>query len=91
MEPMISCTGKKTQYTISNLKEGRKYYYNLFAINKQSNLTYPYGSVSKVFKSEMKTIPLKNGYGQAVLKGSEEEAIFRYKVVLAINSFYRFF
>ncbi|XP_044760433.1 protein NDNF-like isoform X2 [Coccinella septempunctata] len=80
IDPMISCLGKKTQYTISNLKEGKTYYYNLFAINKQSNLTYPYGSVSKVFKSQIKPVSLKNGYGQAVLKGSEEEAIFRYKI-----------
>ncbi|XP_045477540.1 protein NDNF-like [Harmonia axyridis] len=79
-DPMIACTGKKTQYTISNLKEGKMYYYNLFAINKQSNLTYPYGSVNKVFKGQIKPVSLKNGFGQAVLRGSEEEAIFRYKI-----------
>ncbi|KAJ8978892.1 hypothetical protein NQ317_008507, partial [Molorchus minor] len=47
--PLIACVGRKTQYTVSNLKQGETYYFNLFATNRQSNLTYPLGSISSKF------------------------------------------
>ncbi|KAL3272850.1 hypothetical protein HHI36_014311 [Cryptolaemus montrouzieri] len=80
VDPMIACTGKKLHYTILNLKEGQMYYYDLFAINKQSNLTYPYGSITSIFKSQSNPLSLKNGYGQANLKKLGDRAVFRYKI-----------
>ncbi|KAJ8948633.1 hypothetical protein NQ318_022699 [Aromia moschata] len=59
--PLIICVGRKTQYTVSNLKQGQIYFFDLFATNRQSNLTYPFGSTSTKFDNRIKPITLKDG------------------------------
>ncbi|KAK9885449.1 hypothetical protein WA026_010945 [Henosepilachna vigintioctopunctata] len=79
-DPKIACMGRKTHYSFSNLKEGQMYHYNLFALNKQSNLTYLYGSISRIFKSQTKPLSLRNGFGRANFRGLGDRAVFRYKI-----------
>ncbi|KAJ8923023.1 hypothetical protein NQ315_001571 [Exocentrus adspersus] len=59
--PLIACVGRKRQYTVSNLKQGQIYYFDLFATNNQSNLTYFFGSASTKFDSRVKPVPLRDG------------------------------
>lgn len=80
-EPMIVCVGPRTHYTLSGLKQGQMYYFNLYAINRQSNLTYPYGAAHTVFSSKLKPISLKDGKPAFTnLKKYDGKAVFRYKV-----------
>lgn len=94
---MIVCVGPKTHYTLTGLKQGQTYYFNVYAINRQSNLTYPYGSAHTVFSSKLKPISLKDGKPAFTnLKKYDGKAVFRYKVpinahkcefVLFVNNF----
>ncbi|KAF2900330.1 hypothetical protein ILUMI_05853, partial [Ignelater luminosus] len=49
-DPSITCVGSKTHLTLANLQENQKYYLDLFALNRQSNLTYIYGTTSMIRK-----------------------------------------
>ncbi|RZB39815.1 NDNF [Asbolus verrucosus] len=80
-DPVAVCVGSKTHHTLSNLKQGQNYYFNLFAINHQSNFTYPYGQTSVVFDSHFKPITVKDGKVTfANLKKLDGKAVFRYKI-----------
>lgn len=80
-DPSIFCVGRKTHYTLSNMKQGQIYYFNLFAHNRQSNLTYPLGATNTVYDSRFKPVRLKDGKATfASLKKLDGKAVFRYKV-----------
>lgn len=80
-DPRVICVGRKTHHTLTDLKHGQKYYFNLFAINHQSNLTYPYGSISSIFDGRFRHTSLKDGkITFANLKKLDGKAVFRYKV-----------
>lgn len=72
---------KKTQYTVSNLNQGVTYYFDVFAINHQSNLTYPQGSTSLKFDQRTKPTTLKDAKATfANLKKLDGKAVFKFKV-----------
>lgn len=78
----VTCVGRKTHHTINNLKPNEKYYFSIFAINRQTNFTYPYGSTSTVFYGRFRHTSLKDGKATfANLKKLDGKAVFRYKVV----------
>lgn len=78
---MIVCVGPKTHYTLAAPKQGQNYYFNVYAINRQTNLTYPYGSAHTVFSSKLKPISLRDGKPAFTnLKKFDGKAVFRYKV-----------
>lgn len=79
--PLIACVGKKKQYTVSNLKQGQTYFFDLFATNRQSNLTYFFGSTSTKFDSRIKPISLRDGKSTfANLRKFDGKVIFKFKV-----------
>ncbi|XP_044252651.1 protein NDNF-like [Tribolium madens] len=83
----VTCVGRKTYYTITNLKHNQKYYFSVFAINNQSNFTYPYGTISSIFDGRIRHTSLKDGKTTfANLKKLDGKAVFRYKVVNATES-----
>ncbi|XP_019865405.2 protein NDNF [Aethina tumida] len=80
-DPAIVCVNKKTQYTVSNLNQGVTYYFDVFAINHQSNLTYPQGSTSLKFDQRTKPTTLKDAKATfANLKKLDGKAVFKFKV-----------
>nr|CAI5843076.1 unnamed protein product [Callosobruchus analis] len=79
--PMIACVGRSTQYTTLNLKQGKHYYFEVFATDRQNNFTYPYASASLVFDGKIKPIRLKNGVSAyANLRKYDGKVVFRYKI-----------
>ncbi|CAH1964724.1 unnamed protein product [Acanthoscelides obtectus] len=79
--PIIGCVGRSTQYTTLNLKQGKNYYFQVFATDGQNNFTYPYGSASLIFDGRVKPIRLKNGISAyANLKKYDGKVVFRYKI-----------
>nr|CAH7722945.1 unnamed protein product [Callosobruchus chinensis] len=79
--PIIACVGRSTQYTTLNLKQGKNYYFEVFATDKQNNFTYPYASASLVFDGKIKPIRLKNGVSAyANLRKYDGKVVFRYKI-----------
>ncbi|EFA08046.2 protein NDNF isoform X2 [Tribolium castaneum] len=83
----VACVGRKTHHTITGLKHSQKYYFSVFAINNQSNFTYPYGTISSVFDGRFRHTSLKDGKATfANLKKLDGKAVFRYKVVNATES-----
>lgn len=82
LDPSVYCVGSRTHYTLTNLKEGYTYYFNLFAIDKQSNFTYPHGKAMDVFDNDIKPISLKDGKSTYVnLKKYDGKAVLRFKVI----------
>lgn len=78
---MIACVGNHTHYALNDLKQNQTYYFDLFAINRQSNLTYLYASSSMLFDKRVKPTTLKEGKGSFVnLKKLDGKAVFKYKV-----------
>ncbi|XP_030746972.1 protein NDNF-like [Sitophilus oryzae] len=75
----LECVGRKTQIKIPNINEGITYYFDLFALNKQSNFTYLLDSTTKKFDSKDKFIPLKDGKFVSARR-IDNKAIFRFKV-----------
>ncbi|XP_018563676.1 protein NDNF [Anoplophora glabripennis] len=79
--PLIACVGRKRQYTVPNLKQGQTYYFDLFATNRQSNLTYFFGSTSTKFDSRIKPISLRDGKSVfANLRKFDGKIVFKFKV-----------
>ncbi|VEN63532.1 unnamed protein product [Callosobruchus maculatus] len=79
--PIIACVGRSTQYTTLNLKQGKNYYFEVFATDRQNNFTYPYASTSIVFDGKIKPIRLKNGVSAyASLRKYDGKVVFRYKI-----------
>ncbi|CAH0564027.1 unnamed protein product [Brassicogethes aeneus] len=80
-DPAIICIEKKTQYTLSDLRQGQNYYFDVFALNKQSNLTYPHGKAHMVFDRRTKAITLKDGKSTFTnLRKLDGRAVFKFKV-----------
>lgn len=80
-DPIINCVGSKTHNTLTNLKQGQEYYFNLFAIDRQTNFTYPHGRTVDIFDYNIKPISLKDGKSTYInLKKFDGKAILRFKV-----------
>ncbi|XP_075230815.1 neuron derived neurotrophic factor nord [Lycorma delicatula] len=78
---VTSCVRKKTSYTIDKLETGKKYYFNVFVINKKTNLSLPYGSNTLLFDNRTHALGLKDNKPVSVsLRHFDGKAIFRYKV-----------
>lgn len=76
---MIACVGRKTHYTMVP-DPNHYYFFNIFAFNHQSNLTYLYGNTSGSFKNS-KPPSLKDGVAAFVnLKKLDGKAVYRYKL-----------
>ncbi|XP_071051923.1 protein NDNF isoform X2 [Onthophagus taurus] len=79
--PKISCVGKRTHFTLNDLQKGQNYFVDVFAINQQTNLTYPYGSTKTKFDAYIKPTSLKDGKLTFVnLKKLDGKAEFIYKL-----------
>lgn len=88
-DPTINCVNTQTQYTLSGLDHGKVYYFNLFAINLESNFTYAYGSTSLKFDGHIKPTALKDGKPNFVnLRKSDGKVVFRYKVIYITNFYF---
>lgn len=78
----ITCVGAKLSYTISNLQKGREYYFNIFAKNRRTHLSFLYAN--KFLKYETRTRPLGLRDNKPVtvnIRRLGGKAIFRYKVL----------
>ncbi|KAI4456176.1 neuron-derived neurotrophic factor [Holotrichia oblita] len=85
--PKIICTGNKTHYTLTNLQQDMNYYFNVFAINGRTNLTYLHGSAVIKFDTNVKPVSLRDGkIASANLKKLDGKAFFTYKSEKRINS-----
>lgn len=90
MDPMIYCVKSQTHYTVSNMKHGEVYYFNLFATNKQTNLSYPYGGTQMKFDNRVRPTSLKDGKLNYVnLKKNDGKTVLRYKVRIPIINLHR--
>ncbi|KAJ9579506.1 hypothetical protein L9F63_004825 [Diploptera punctata] len=78
---VIGCVGRKTSFTVSNLEHGKVYHFNLFAVNKRTNLSFPYGRTTLKYEPRSKPIGLKDGKVTSVnLKKMDGRATFKFKV-----------
>ncbi|XP_018323989.1 protein NDNF-like [Agrilus planipennis] len=88
----INCVGHHTHYTAKNMVEGLKYYFDLFAVNQQSNLTYHRGSSYLTFNKNFKPTALKDGKLSFVnLKKYDGKVTFRFKMRKIINDSLKFY
>ncbi|XP_039287878.1 protein NDNF isoform X2 [Nilaparvata lugens] len=77
----VACVKRKTSYTVSNMERGKMYYFNVFAINKKTNLTFPFGNASLLYDGRNKALGLRDNRPVTVsLRHLDGKAIFRYKV-----------
>ncbi|RZF38154.1 hypothetical protein LSTR_LSTR005515 [Laodelphax striatellus] len=77
----VACVKRKTSYTVSNMERGKFYYFNVFAINKKTNLTFPFGNASLLYDGRNKALGLRDNRPVTVsLRHLDGKAIFRYKV-----------
>ncbi|PSN56010.1 hypothetical protein C0J52_13710 [Blattella germanica] len=58
---VVGCVGRKTSFTVSNLEHGKVYHFNLFAVNKRTNLSFPYGRTTLKYEPRSKPAGLKDG------------------------------
>ncbi|XP_017778877.1 PREDICTED: protein NDNF [Nicrophorus vespilloides] len=81
VDPMIICTGKKTHYAFLKPQQNLRYYFDLFAINLQTNFTYLFASNTTMLSNKLKPASLKDGKLTFVnLKEMDGKAVFRFKV-----------
>jgi hypothetical protein len=77
----VGCVGRKTSYTVSNLEHGKVYHFNLFAVNRRTNLSFPYGRTTLKYEPRSKPAGLRDGKVSAVnLKKMDGRATFKFKV-----------
>ena len=78
----VGCVGRKTSFTVSNLEHGKVYHFNLFAVNKRTNLSFPYGRTTLKYEPRSKPAGLKDGKVTSVnLKKMDGRATFKFKVI----------
>lgn len=78
---LIKCVGPRLQYVISDLQNGNVYNFNLFAVNHQTNFSFPFSSNTFLFNRKVRPMSLKDGKPTIVnLKKMDGKAVFRYKV-----------
>ena len=79
--------GSKTSYTLSDLEHGKVYHFNLFAVNKRTNLSFPYGRTTLKYEPRTKPTGLRDGKISSVnLRKMDGRAIFKFKVTIMNNS-----
>ncbi|XP_076264368.1 neuron derived neurotrophic factor nord isoform X1 [Rhynchophorus ferrugineus] len=75
----LECVGHRTHVNIPTIIQGQLYYFDLFAINKQSNFTYLLDYATKKIDLKNKFVTLKDGKF-ANIKKITKKAIFKFKV-----------
>ncbi|XP_068082626.1 protein NDNF [Anabrus simplex] len=84
---VIGCVGRKTQYTLCDLEHGKVYHFNLFAVNKRTNLSFPYGSTTLKYEQKNRPAGLRDGKTMTVnLKQLDGRATFKFKVGKKVSS-----
>ncbi len=74
------CIGKKTTYTFHNLKQGERYFFDVFVVNPRNNRSSTYNGSSAVTKKNMKTFPAKRGKLVVVhIKKYSGHKLFKYE------------
>lgn len=77
----VGCVGRKTSYTVSNLEHGKVYHFNLFAVNRRTNLSFPYGRTTLKYEPRSKPAGLRDGKVSTVnLRKMDGTATFKFKV-----------
>lgn len=77
----VGCVGRKTSYTVSNLEHGKVYHFNLFAVNRRTNLSFPYGRTTLKYEPRSKAAGLRDGKASTVnLRKMDGRATFKFKV-----------
>ncbi|XP_046674217.1 protein NDNF-like isoform X1 [Homalodisca vitripennis] len=77
----ITCVGAGLSYTISNLEKGREYFFNIFAQNRHTNLSFLYGSKYLRYNPKLRPIGLKDNKPKTVnIRQLGGRVLFRYKV-----------
>ncbi|GFG38442.1 hypothetical protein Cfor_02476 [Coptotermes formosanus] len=77
----VGCVGSKTSYTLSNLEHGKVYHFNLFAVNRRTNLSFPYGRTTLKYEPRSKPTGLRDGKISSVnLRKMDGRATFKFKV-----------
>ena len=83
----VGCVKKKTSYTLSDLEHGKVYHFNLFAVNKRTNLSIPYGRTTLKYEPRSKPTGLRDGKISSVnLRKMDGRAAFKFKVMIIKNS-----
>ncbi|XP_046990054.1 protein NDNF [Schistocerca americana] len=78
---VVTCVGHKTQYTLCHLQHGKVYHVNLFAVNKRTNLSFPYGSTTLKYEQRARPVALRDGKRASVnLRHLDGRASFKFKV-----------
>jgi len=82
----VGCVKKKTSYTLSDLEHGKVYHFNLFAVNKRTNLSFPYGRTTLKYEPRSKPTGLRDGKISSVnLRKMDGRATFKFKVTITKN------
>jgi hypothetical protein len=67
---------------MSNLQKGRNYFFNIFAINKQTQLSFLYATAALKYDPKLKPMGLKDNKPITVnIRKMGGRALFRYKVM----------
>jgi hypothetical protein len=78
---VVGCVKKKTSYTLSDLEHGKVYHFNLFAVNKRTNLSIPYGRTTLKYEPRSKPTGLRDGKISSVnLRKMDGRVTFKFKV-----------
>ena len=78
-EAFYSCIGSKTTFTFLNAIPGHQYFFDVFVVNKQQNMTSAYKGTNATTEDHSKEIALKDGKVHlAFLKRTRPQRTFTY-------------
>lgn len=80
-ETYLTCIGDKTSYTVNNLLPGKRYYMDVFVVNKVTNHSTAYHGARVKTQPSRKRIRIKDGkVVTAFIKGGKGSNLFHYKL-----------
>nr|CAD7575777.1 unnamed protein product [Timema californicum] len=78
---VVECVRGRTHHTLHNLEHGKVYHFNLFAVNRRTNLSFSYGNTTLKYEHGNKPTSLKDGKVSSVnFRKLNGRAIFKFKV-----------
>nr|CAD7205448.1 unnamed protein product [Timema douglasi] len=78
---VLECVRGRTHHTLHNLEHGKVYHFNLFAVNRRTNLSFSYGNTTLKYEHGNKPTSLKDGKVSSVnFRKLNGRAIFKFKV-----------
>ncbi|XP_063229069.1 protein NDNF [Bacillus rossius redtenbacheri] len=78
---LVECVGRRTQYTLTQLEHGKVYHFDVFGVNRKTNLSFPYGRAALKYDQRSRPAALRDAKAARVnLRKLDGRATFKFKV-----------